>query len=219
MYEEQINSLSEFEQNVLSGLNSFLYPSNAPSPMSFKELYSLCSACACSNEWDLWDAIMYALPYRPQDNAILDRLVSGVFLYYQEQRGEDSYYIPVGFEQECLFNLLNIAEESVTIPVDERLAWITTNVYECGKVFYLSQEMRDILNNGAEASGLSQEQFKKIQKESQTMLRQFFMMVYNVILGQPDGPRLPNFIFMTDYRKLSTFINNTIDCANYGYYK
>jgi len=200
--------VDERSREVLISLKDYLLPSEAPAPMSYKDIMSFTIACAPKTEWDLWDAIIYSLPYRPQQNTMLDRMVSGVFNYYKDyQAASLVYHIPDERETECLFNLRSLAEESQTICEEERLAWLTAEVYELGKVFYLPKDMYDTLRGGQEVSGLSEEDFSKLQKDSQKILRNFFAMVYSVLLGQSDGPRLPNFIEMMSVEKFVSLVS------------
>lgn len=191
--------------NILIRIKEDLYPSGAPSPLNYKDVMSLAIACAPQTEWDLWDTIRYANPHLyPQRYSMLDAIVNGVFNYYRTHRAPSLvFHTPDEREQSCLRDLIT----RIRVIINNDIDAITSEVYECGKVHYWSAELRAKIDAvpALNTDGMTPEEEKAAKKahkdqygdvlsEGQNLLRDFFAMVYSVMLGQTDGPRLPHFI-------------------------
>lgn len=193
--------------DILIRIKADLYPSESPSPLSYKDVMSLAIACAPRTEWDLWDTITYANPTLvPQANAMLDGIVNGVYNYYKDYRAPTLVFsVPNEGERACLQDLIS----RVSAITDNNLDAITSEVYECGKVHFWSTDLRAAIDavpplntdgmtpdEGAAAKKVHKNQYGSVLADGQNLLREFFAMVYSVMLGQTDGPRLPNFVAM-----------------------
>jgi lysyl-tRNA synthetase class I len=224
-------------RNVLIGLKNYLYPSEGLSPLTYKDVMSLAIACAPQTEWDLWDTIRYANPHLiPQNNAMLDNIVNGVFNYYKKYRASSLvYHTPNETERACLEDLIStvraigdgsnrdikvlnthitsweqMLSKEPTDPIlknalvnniegakDRFMPVLTNEVYLVGKRHYVFPEFHrkiDFTSKFHRPEKMTEEEFKAAAKQTQNQLRDFFAMVYSVMLGQTDGPRLPHFV-------------------------
>ncbi len=160
----------------------FLMPSSGPSPLNYREVLSLAIALAPRTEWDIWDVIRLQSNLSPQDNQMLDYIVNGVFNYYRDVRSKELvFYSPSPQEKEVYLDLIATVRR-VASSGGDLLEQMTAEVYECGKRHFEIKE-----------------------------LRRFFAIVYGFMLGQEDGPRLPNFIVLYGADKFSDHLQRLVD--------
>lgn len=88
---------------ILRAIQADLYPSQAPSPLTYSDVMALAGCNPPKSEWDLWDFITLTNGYRPQDNTMLDNIVNGVYNYYREQKAPHLVFrTPDQFERDVL---------------------------------------------------------------------------------------------------------------------
>lgn len=210
---------------LLAALADELFPPRGPSAVSYKEALTLAISCAARRDADVWDVLIASTGLRPQDNPLSDDIVAGATAYYLDQlSGALHHRLPSAAERLRLSDLARAARRAEADPRrsptgrvedDPRLPGLTAEVYEIGKAHCWSRDLR------AGIEGLSDEDgspaAKALRKEGQALLRSFFAGSYAVVLGQEDGPRLPNFILMRGAGAFAEFLENTVDCVGNGW--
>lgn len=197
-------------EEILVGLNNFLFPTPGMCPLQYRDVLALAIACAPSAEWVLWDTIKYRLGYYPQQYTMLDDIVAGAFQYYTTRLTSQLVFAkPTPSEEACLRDLMQRLQV-----IDDTLEDITRVVYECGKDHYWPSDLREKIDSipPLETNGMDENQVKLAKKahkdmygsvaaDGQALLREYFAMIYYVLLGQPDGPRTPDLIHMLGIAK------------------
>jgi lysyl-tRNA synthetase class I len=210
---------------ILRAINADLFPSRTPSPLTYSDVMALAGCNPPKSEWDLWDFITLTNGYRPQDNAMLDAIVSGVYNYYREHRAPHLVFrTPNEFECLVLRDLIATVNTVKNANPQNLLAYLEREVYEVGKRAYLPDDIRDevLAIPVLDTSGMTDEaakaakkahkdQYGALQAKAQEHLRSFFAMVYGVVLGQTDGPRLPNFILLMGMERFNNHIKGVLD--------
>lgn len=196
-----------------------LYPSMGPSPLAYSDVMAMAIATAPRHEVDLWKSIGHRLPYLPQDNAMLDNIVNGVFNYYRNYKAPQLvFHVPTQNERVFLLDLANSVRSLDSIED------ITSVVYEVGKRNYWAADLRANLSAipALDVSGMDDEGAKVAKKahkelygtimaEGQNLLRSFFILVYTVTLGQEDGPRIPLYIDMIGPERFALMIERILE--------
>jgi lysyl-tRNA synthetase, class I len=150
------------------------------SPVNFDLLLNLVSIANTSDVSAIWH---YLKVYRPNITVtpLLNHLIIGAIRYYNEYvKPKKVYRTPTDSEISVLRNILsemaNIKNNLAKYGSDQELLMAIQNaIYEIGKTWY------------------------NVDK-----LREYFKMLYQVIMGQDSGPRFP--VFITVYG-LDNFIN------------
>jgi len=139
------------------------------SPISFSMLLNLVSITNTESKEVLWSFIQnYVSDATPQRYPFLNKLVGKAINYYEViVLPTKKYRKPTEWEQTVLNDLKN---EITQVRDDSNLEEVLTSVvYNVGKQHY---------------------------GEEKDSLRNFFRMVYEVVMGQETGPRLPVFIML-----------------------
>jgi lysyl-tRNA synthetase class 1 len=170
--DEYIKSLNRYHtepdmDNVVWHIHGGDVPHNS-SPIAFSMLLNLVSITNTDDTNLIWKYIRNYMPnVTPEDYPILDSLVISAVNYYKHRvLPFKNYREPTNWERHALAMLKNAIRE-----IDSNSETIeedlTTAIYEIGKKSYGNDKLRD-----------------------------FFQMVYEVLMGQSSGPRLPIFVML-----------------------
>lgn len=150
------------------------------SPITFSMLLNLVSITNTEEPKVLWSFIQNYIPdAMPQQYPILEKLVGRAINYYETIVLPTKKHREPTDSERSVLKVLRDDLDSVVFKLDENSDLkddkkavkeiLTTIVYDVGKQFY---------------------------GEEKDSLRNFFKMVYEVIMGQESGPRLPIFIML-----------------------
>lgn len=162
-------------------------------PISFSMLLNLVNITNTSNEKLLWEFVKnYVDDATPEKYPILDILISKAINYYNKKvLPHKVYRDPTAWEYVTLVTLRNNIK-SVKILHEATI--------ESGK---------DLSEYGGAQKVLEEALTERIYDAGKDMygkekLREFFQMIYEVLMGQKSGPRLPVFVMLYG-------VDNTID--------
>ena len=153
------------------------------SPVAFSMLLNLVSITATTDASLLWKFVQNYVPdATPELYPILGTLINYAIVYYEDRvLPFKTYRLPTDDEKIVLAALYS-AIENVDLTSDEFEAELTSVIYEVGKSNYSPESLRD-----------------------------FFQMIYEVIMGQTSGPRLPIFVMLVGIDKFLSILKDAIE--------
>ena len=156
-------------------------PNGAHSPVSYALLLNLASAANAADKDTLWGFINRYAPDATPDNApFLDRMCDYAVNYYQDFVKPAKRYRAADTREEAA--LRDLARRITALPAGSDFDTLQTEVFSAGK------------ENGYD------------KKE----LRQWFQAIYEVLLGQSQGPRFGSFIELYGVEETISLIDQAL---------
>lgn len=157
-------------------------PNGAHSPVSYALLLNLASAANAADKATLWGFInRYAPAATPENAPFLDRMCDYAVNYYQDFVKPAKQYRKADAREEAA--LRDLSRRIAALPTGSDFDTLQTEVFSAGK------------ENGFE------------KKE----LRQWFQAIYEVLLGQSQGPRFGSFIELYGVEETITLIDQALN--------
>ena len=149
--------------------------------LTYTEILTLINACGLRTIDNLERYLCENYEWQPCSNVYFEQLFEGALTYFTEViEPELAYIIPQGNDLEAINSLTELIQDWSDNWDLERL---TTEVYNIGNRLYTDNDLP---------------------------LRNFFRIVYQVLLGQESGPRLPVFIHMLGRDRFLGLVNERI---------
>ena len=150
-------------------------------PITYNLLLNLASAANTTSVNDMWGYISaYNPSLNPTDNPDLDKMAQYAVQYFHDFVEPNKKYRPAT-EQEAKI-LMELSDGLTQFKGKKDIEKsLEEYCYDVGKKYYGTEKLRD-----------------------------FFAMFYNVLLGQENGPRLPNFILIYGIEKTQEMINKNL---------
>ena len=169
-------------QNPAWYIHNGTIPNSQYTPLSFTLLLNLASAANAHNAETLWGFIRKHKPdATPESAPFLDRLVGYAIKYYEDFVLPAKTYRLPDERERAAME--DLAERLDALPDDADLDTIQTEVFSAGK------------ENGYEKNEL----------------REWFQALYQVLLGQNQGPRFGSFIELYGMEESITLIGDALD--------
>lgn len=187
MTDNYLKSLEKYnmEESYFDSPIWFIHNMSVPTapPLAFSMLLNLVSITNTEDKEIIWQ---YVKNYSPgiivENYPILDELIERAIAYYCDKvLPEKAYTTPNSFEIQVLTELKNAIERVMGNNTDNLEEDLTAAIYDVGKEFY---EISD--------------------------LKSFFQMVYQVLMGQTSGPRLPIFVLIFGLQNTINVLNQYI---------
>ncbi len=159
-------------------------PNDPGSPISFTMLLNLASVINADNPEMLWGFLQrYAPGVTPETHPLVARLIERAVAYYRDRVvPEKKHRAATQAEAEAMRALAGMLRERVqeleAMPPDERAKAIQDLVYDAGRREPFLEPAKD----GAKGDGRP------------GVSRAWFNALYQVLLGQPEGPRFGGFV-------------------------
>jgi lysyl-tRNA synthetase class 1 len=163
------------------------YPPAPETGLSFSILLNLASVCHAEDRSVIWHFIRrYTENITPETSPFLDRLVDYAVTYYQDLvKPHKKYRLPSDHEKkalEILVESLDLIEKNESLDDQQE------------KAILIQNKLYDIGNN----------------KELFSELKQWFQALYEILLGQDQGPRMGSFIALYGLAETRTLIKRVL---------
>ncbi len=182
-----VNALASQEpdkqlQNPAWYIHNGTIPNSQHTPVSFALLLNLASAANADNAETLWGFIQKHKPdATPESAPFLDRLVGHAVKYYEDFVLPTKQYRLPDERERAAME--DLAARLDALPADAALDALQTEVFSAGK-----------------ENGYAKEE-----------LREWFQALYQVLLGQDQGPRFGSFIELYGIKESITLIRDALD--------
>ncbi|WP_426959285.1 lysine--tRNA ligase [Muricoccus radiodurans] len=183
-------------------LHGGVLPNAAGSPITFTLLLNLAVAANAETPEMLWGYLRRHAPEAtPEASPMLAQLVERASTYYREQvKPKKTFRPPTEAEREALLDLaarLRANQAAIeALPAAERPAAIQDLVYDAGRREPFLQPGKGPAKDGEARPGVS---------------RAWFSAIYQVLLGQEEGPRFGGFVALYGIPETVALIESTLE--------